>query len=106
MGATHVKIGLREGNRTASLGLRLRLWWNWQTRYFEVVVGQPVQVQVLLSAPSLPHLIFKVCFILLRNDFFFNFSGPLPGRYLSLIHISEPTRQAEISYAVFCLKKK
>src|SRR5674476_333966 len=28
------------------------------------------------------------------------------GLYLSLIHISEPTRQAEISYAVFCLKKK
>ena len=28
------------------------------------------------------------------------------GRHLSLIHISEPTRQAEISYAVFCLKKK
>ena len=29
------------------------------------------------------------------------------SRYcLSLIHISEPTRQAEISYAVFCLKKK
>src|SRR5665213_4177499 len=24
--------------------------------------------------------------------------------FLSLIHISEPTRQAEISYAVFCLK--
>src|SRR5674476_1513861 len=33
----------------------------------------------------------------------------LPGEqrsFLSLIHISEPTRQAEISYAVFCLKKK
>ena len=29
-----------------------------------------------------------------------------PGEKLSLIHISEPTRQAEISYAVFCLKKK
>src|SRR5678810_474839 len=28
------------------------------------------------------------------------------GQLLSLIHISEPTRQAEISYAVFCLKKK
>src|SRR5678810_1191040 len=28
------------------------------------------------------------------------------GIILSLIHISEPTRQAEISYAVFCLKKK
>src|SRR5665213_587270 len=25
------------------------------------------------------------------------------GFFLSLIHISEPTRQAEISYAVFCL---
>ena len=29
-----------------------------------------------------------------------------PPLELSLIHISEPTRQAEISYAVFCLKKK
>src|SRR5450756_2774078 len=29
-----------------------------------------------------------------------------PGQYLSLIHISEPTRLGMISYAVFCLKKK
>eukprot|EP00658_Telonema_sp_P-2_P016925 TRINITY_DN16554_c0_g1_i4.p2 TRINITY_DN16554_c0_g1~~TRINITY_DN16554_c0_g1_i4.p2 ORF type:complete len:117 (+),score=33.77 TRINITY_DN16554_c0_g1_i4:45-353(+) len=28
------------------------------------------------------------------------------GPYLSLIHISEPTRLLSISYAVFCLKKK
>ena len=28
------------------------------------------------------------------------------GGDLSLIHISEPTRQKPISYAVFCLKKK
>ena len=28
------------------------------------------------------------------------------GVHLSLIHISEPTRLALISYAVFCLKKK
>ena len=36
------------------------------------------------------------------------FYDPQQGRvlFLSLIHISEPTRQAEISYAVFCLKKK
>src|SRR5665213_187880 len=36
------------------------------------------------------------------------FTTPLPVvvLILSLIHISEPTRQAEISYAVFCLKKK
>src|SRR5665647_2258162 len=27
-------------------------------------------------------------------------------QYLSLIHISEPTRRTPISYAVFCLKKK
>src|SRR5674476_1645101 len=33
-------------------------------------------------------------------------SGIRAGQSLSLIHISEPTRQAEISYAVFCLKKK
>ena len=30
----------------------------------------------------------------------------LVGKYLSLIHISEPTRLLSISYAVFCLKKK
>src|SRR5665647_3865590 len=28
------------------------------------------------------------------------------GHFLSLIHISEPTRRTPISYAVFCLKKK
>src|SRR5680860_1090730 len=28
------------------------------------------------------------------------------GQYLSLIHISEPTRRTPISYAVFCLNKK
>src|SRR5678809_1665304 len=36
------------------------------------------------------------------------FLAPVKGErnihFLSLIHISEPTRQAEISYAVFCLK--
>ena len=30
----------------------------------------------------------------------------LQPKYLSLIHISEPTRRRGISYAVFCLKKK
>ena len=30
----------------------------------------------------------------------------IAGYYLSLIHISEPTRLQLISYAVFCLKKK
>src|SRR5674476_504003 len=40
-----------------------------------------------------------------NNLYYFQFIlGTIVG--LSLIHISEPTRQAEISYAVFCLKKK
>ena len=33
-------------------------------------------------------------------------SGFADWIYLSLIHISEPTRLGMISYAVFCLKKK
>ena len=32
--------------------------------------------------------------------------GCTGGIFLSLIHISEPTRRTPISYAVFCLKKK
>src|SRR5665647_1941676 len=32
--------------------------------------------------------------------------GNMEAYYLSLIHISEPTRRTPISYAVFCLKKK
>src|SRR5665647_3945595 len=31
-------------------------------------------------------------------------SGIIDELYLSLIHISEPTRRTPISYAVFCLK--
>src|SRR5680860_1620721 len=34
------------------------------------------------------------------------YNGPLAPKFLSLIHISEPTRRTPISYAVFCLKKK
>ena len=33
-------------------------------------------------------------------------SGEFHDKWLSLIHISEPTRHLRISYAVFCLKKK
>eukprot|EP00658_Telonema_sp_P-2_P029512 TRINITY_DN2244_c0_g1_i10.p1 TRINITY_DN2244_c0_g1~~TRINITY_DN2244_c0_g1_i10.p1 ORF type:complete len:334 (+),score=90.18 TRINITY_DN2244_c0_g1_i10:185-1186(+) len=33
-------------------------------------------------------------------------AATIRGNYLSLIHISEPTRLLSISYAVFCLKKK
>jgi multiple sugar transport system substrate-binding protein len=41
------------------------------------------------------------------SAFMVNYTYVWPSaQALSLIHISEPTRQAEISYAVFCLKKK
>ncbi len=39
---------------------RARIWWNWQTRYFEVVVPQGVQVQVLLSAPVFQRKLMKL----------------------------------------------
>eukprot|EP00658_Telonema_sp_P-2_P035111 TRINITY_DN25582_c0_g1_i2.p1 TRINITY_DN25582_c0_g1~~TRINITY_DN25582_c0_g1_i2.p1 ORF type:complete len:240 (+),score=50.40 TRINITY_DN25582_c0_g1_i2:175-894(+) len=42
-----------------------------------------------------------------RQQVFFTLNGQNLGpAYLSLIHISEPTRLLSISYAVFCLKKK
>ena len=36
----------------------------------------------------------------------YNIIARSEDEYLSLIHISEPTRRRGISYAVFCLKKK
>jgi integrase len=53
---TPIFLYLRFGRHVVNLtsGQRLRLWWNWQTRYFEVVVAKAVQVQVLLSAPVFP----------------------------------------------------
>src|SRR5674476_1053759 len=38
-----------------------------------------------------------------KHRVFRNLPLQYPRQQLSLIHISEPTRQAEISYAVFCL---
>src|SRR5665647_907172 len=40
------------------------------------------------------------------NDIHTTPDYPPIKQYLSLIHISEPTRRTPISYAVFCLKKK
>ena len=39
-------------------------------------------------------------------QYWLNTSDEDAEQYLSLIHISEPTRLGMISYAVFCLKKK
>src|SRR5674476_915251 len=54
------------------------------------------------------YYLVAILFILfdLEIAFLFPWAVALKDIGLSLIHISEPTRQAEISYAVFCLKKK
>src|ERR1035438_5134814 len=51
--AHRIRFNLRKVPSLASLCGRVRIWWNWQTRYFEVVVPKGVQVQVLLCAPNL-----------------------------------------------------
>ena len=62
-----------------------------------------MDLTTILFILSLPFVILTVYFGT-KNDFYE--SENYKGDGLSLIHISEPTRQAEISYAVFCLKKK
>src|SRR5665647_259783 len=52
------------------------------------------------------YFIAKVLQDLVRKELVQSLKGPTGGFYLSLIHISEPTRRTPISYAVFCLKKK
>ena len=46
------RMRLRRPAPLVSVIPRLRVWWNWQTRYFEVVVAKAVQVQVLPRAPK------------------------------------------------------
>ena len=61
------------------------------------IAGEIPVIETITSALS--GMIVKI------NEFLSFGSGGF-DMILSLIHISEPTRQAEISYAVFCLKKK
>eukprot|EP01017_Pseudomicrothorax_dubius_P021111 TRINITY_DN22820_c0_g1_i1.p1 TRINITY_DN22820_c0_g1~~TRINITY_DN22820_c0_g1_i1.p1 ORF type:complete len:133 (-),score=17.76 TRINITY_DN22820_c0_g1_i1:8-406(-) len=65
------------------------------------------------EASHTTNIVLTVLMVLINTIFFiYAFLGFVKGviidtiMKLSLIHISEPTRQAEISYAVFCLKKK
>lgn len=60
MNSTRVDFKRRPQESTCAIarkgvnrGRQVRIWWNWQTRYFEVVVPQGVQVQILLSAPKI-----------------------------------------------------
>src|SRR5450756_312129 len=63
-----------------------------------------VDVAVLIHLGSAE--IAEVHFAALRDAEGVVQAGRHGGSYLSLIHISEPTRLGMISYAVFCLKKK
>eukprot|EP01017_Pseudomicrothorax_dubius_P037720 TRINITY_DN556_c0_g1_i5.p1 TRINITY_DN556_c0_g1~~TRINITY_DN556_c0_g1_i5.p1 ORF type:complete len:178 (+),score=27.13 TRINITY_DN556_c0_g1_i5:84-617(+) len=65
-------------------------------------------IQYILKNVILAIIIIAILiFILNSKDIKDKIDSPILSEiYLSLIHISEPTRQAEISYAVFCLKKK
>eukprot|EP00658_Telonema_sp_P-2_P066752 TRINITY_DN55714_c0_g1_i1.p1 TRINITY_DN55714_c0_g1~~TRINITY_DN55714_c0_g1_i1.p1 ORF type:complete len:225 (-),score=80.39 TRINITY_DN55714_c0_g1_i1:80-754(-) len=61
------------------------------TQVAEPIVGSPVDKEEMLR---------------LAREEAFRERKALEAKYLSLIHISEPTRLLSISYAVFCLKKK
>ena len=60
---------------------------------------------LFMSVHPLPDWNGAVCSLMMKL-LFRKTERPVLAYVLSLIHISEPTRQAEISYAVFCLKKK
>src|SRR5678809_1573588 len=71
--------------------------------------GNPVVYGDWLGAPGKPTILFYGHYDVQPVDPLNLWTSPpfeATVRDLSLIHISEPTRQAEISYAVFCLKKK
>src|SRR5665647_374721 len=96
--------------------------------FFNIIARIRRLNEVFRLSGRIRYLYEVLCFILIVFDAFFLFltvifnlrSGSLEGiatfdavvvlflwvEYLSLIHISEPTRRTPISYAVFCLKKK
>src|SRR5680860_76402 len=64
--------------------------------------GADLLAKVSLKIPTTKQGLYKTLRNLLQNEI-----AVKEGLYyLSLIHISEPTRRTPISYAVFCLKKK
>jgi len=72
------------------------------TIYYVIVLALGITSLILIRPEKPPE---PLC------NFKFNYQGekfePTDKlQYLSLIHISEPTRLGMISYAVFCLKKK
>ena len=67
---------------------------------------QEIQFDYFHGMEAEQYTFYRIPKILFTAECFKTISCEAKVLYLSLIHISEPTRQAEISYAVFCLKKK
>src|SRR5678815_5912082 len=71
--------------------------------------GEPISVAPIRTFPLIRDLVTDVSFNYVKAKQVppLRLKPPDPdGKYLSLIHISEPTRLLSSSYAVFCLKKK
>ena len=75
-----------------------------KTPWYFLIGAGAIMVYALCTSKK-AHNVIKTSVDLSRQDEGEESFGSTPIA-LSLIHISEPTRQAEISYAVFCLKKK
>src|SRR5678816_1359929 len=63
-----------------------------------------IDIKLSESLSSLYFLFSSICDVHLHDRL--SLVTYIISYYLSLIHISEPTRLLSISYAVFCLKKK
>ena len=77
-----ISVAVAEGERSG------------EVRFFGDISGEPASVASMVGKLAKRGAKLHFCYE----------AGPTG--YLSLIHISEPTRLLSISYAVFCLKKK
>src|SRR5674476_1071396 len=91
--------------KTTSLPLANEAALSTESRLSLALWIAPLSQNSLISLTRSPHVVIPFS---LQSILFQVASKILVAKsfMLSLIHISEPTRQAEISYAVFCLKKK
>src|SRR5678815_3469585 len=94
-GGEPVVIANQEGGRTTPSVVAF-------TKGGERLVGQVAKRQAVTNAENTVYSIKR--FMGRRYEEVNEEMKMVP--YLSLIHISEPTRLLSISYAVFCLKKK
>eukprot|EP00825_Cyclidium_porcatum_P044351 TRINITY_DN6492_c0_g1_i1.p3 TRINITY_DN6492_c0_g1~~TRINITY_DN6492_c0_g1_i1.p3 ORF type:complete len:122 (+),score=7.08 TRINITY_DN6492_c0_g1_i1:171-536(+) len=91
---TGISVPLEQASSLRVYDLQSGKWTvsrEWNIRELSITISESINDAVRAIAALL-----QDCFTLVAGE-------PM---YLSLIHISEPTRLGMISYAVFCLKKK